>query len=462
MRFYLAIFFFSIFCVSMGAQMNYLVDSISIKGNSKTKDYIIYNELNFKIKDSINISNIKEIFDYNEKRLLGTGLFAQASFNILKIDEDQREINVRLDVNEAWNLYPYPIIELVDRNFNEWYYNYNADFNRINLGLVLQHKNISGNKDPLELKLQTGITKKIELTYIRPYISRNTKIGFIFNILDKYSNEIPYKTEDNILIKYRDAKTLFKQFRFATGIVFRQNTYLEHGLKAGFFYNRIDSMVNNNLNPKFLNNRLSQKYIGILYNVKYDRRDFKLYPKKGLYLEGEINKSGIGRNNDINLLSINGKVEENFSLIKNLYHSFHFEFKKKVIGNQIPYLNNTGLGYYESYLNGYELYVIDGEDYYLMKTKQKFNFYNRNIYVGKYVHIKQFKVIPVNLYFTINFDTGYVNNNTNFAQNSFTNRFLYGYGAGFEIMIYQNLIQLTYSIIHTGEGGFYLHFVNII
>jgi hypothetical protein len=112
-------------------------------------------------------------------------------------------------------------------------------------------------------------------------------------------------------------------------------------------------------------------------------------------------------------------------------------------------------------MNGYELYVVDGEDYLYLKTSQKYNFLSGDLNLNKLINLRQFRHIPYDFYFTLNLDAGYVNNNTNFALNNFTNRMLYGYGAGLDFLLYHNLFRFTYSINHLGEDGFYFHLKTI-
>jgi hypothetical protein len=51
-----------------------------------------------------------------------------------------------VDVNERWYTFPVPIFELSDRNFNEWWQNYNHDFRRVNYGLRLYQVQLQRQK----------------------------------------------------------------------------------------------------------------------------------------------------------------------------------------------------------------------------------------------------------------------------------------------------------------------------
>ena len=463
MKFVFIIFFYFSVSLSLSAQESlYLIDSIHIAGNSRTKDYIVFRELNFKTGDSILLSAADKLFEKNVNRLLGTALFVKADFNISEINVETKRIDITISVNEAWYIFPYVYLELTDRNYSEWIYEHKAALNRINVTFSLQHNNLSGNKDLAEIKLQTGITKKWELTYIRPFINKNRNFGISFNILKKKSGEIAYNTLNNKLVYYKDmTRPMFEQLRISSGITYRKSIYSNHLLQLTFFNNRIDTLVSNNLNPGFFNYGNKQKYFSIFYGFYHDKRDYKIYPTKGYILYLEVEKAGLGIFDEIDQLALWAGYEKHIPVWKNYFSSFNIEAKKNIVNNKSTYHNDKALGYLDRFLNGYELYVVDGQDYIYLKTAQKYNFLKGDLNLSKLISLHQFKHIPYFFYFSLNFDTGYVNNNVNFASNNFTNRLLYGYGAGIDFIIYHNLFRFTYSINHLGEDGLFFHLKTI-
>jgi hypothetical protein len=66
--------------------------------------------------------------------------------------------------------------------------------------------------------------------------------------------------------------------------------------------------------------------------------------------------------------------------------------------------------------------------------------------------------MPAKLFFTLNFDAGYVNEMFYSTNNDFTNRWLYGGGPGIDLILYNNfLFQFEISANHLGEVGVFLH-----
>jgi outer membrane protein assembly factor BamA len=434
----------------------FLIDSIILKGNKHTKDYIIINELDFRSGDQIILTEAESIFGKNKDRLLGTGLFVDVKFNISTIDTDRNRVIISILITESWYIYPYPVLELADRNYSEWVYERNAAIKRLNYGISLEHKNLSGNNDNLELKLQTGITKKIELTHARPFISKDYKAGFYFNVLRKTSSEIAYKTVNNKLAYYTEGnKKMFEQFRINSAITFRPSVHYKHIFRLSYFNNKVDTIVSNKLNPDFFLNGAKQKYFTLAYRFMHDKRNYRIYPSKGHLIYFEILKSGLGIYRDINQLSLYLGFQKYIPLWEKTFTSLVFEAKTSLFDNKLPYINNFALGYDNLYLNGYELYVIDGKDFFMLRTSHKYNFMKGLADMSRIISLSQFRQIPYEFYLTLNFDTGYVNNNINFASNDFSNRFLFGYGLGLDFVIYHNILNITYSFNHTGESGLY-------
>ena len=437
-----------------------VIDSINIEGNHKTNSYIITNELDIKKGDTIYFNDLGPRFLTNKNRVLSTGLFVDVSFNLKNINTTTGNSNMLITVNESWYIYPKFIFELVDRNFNEWYYDHNASFKRINLGLELEHNNLTGNSDFLEVKLQAGITKKVELKYIRPYLSKSHRIGFLFNILYKYSKELAYDTRNNKLLYFRDDnKTLFNQFRVTTGLTYRPDLFDIHSVNFKFFNNEVNPIILDEYNSNFFTNNPKQRHFNLSYSYVRDTRQFKLFPRGGYLIGLSIEKIGLGIFKDINQLDIYSTYEKYFSY-KKFISSYQFKGRKRIFTEDNPYFNNKSLGYEEDYLNGYELYVIDGEDYIFSKTSQKFRFLSGTLDFSRMVPIKQFKLIPYDFYVSLNFDMGYVNNNVNFVENNFNNRLIYGYGLGLDMIVYNNLFRISYSFNHIGEGGIYIYFTS--
>ncbi len=436
----------------------FVVDTIVIEGNNWTKPYIIFNQLDINKGDTIYFNNLAIKFKDNRNRILDTGLFVDANINLKDLDTKTGHGTLLITVKESLFIIPKIIFDLTDRNFNEWYYEHDADLNRINYGIELQHKNITGNSDALQIKWQRGITHKYELQYIRPFLKKDNKLGLTFGILYKYSGEIAFATLNNKLAFIRDkSKNLFKQFRVSFGLTHQTTIFNTHGITIFYFNNSIDPKVLNS-NKDYFAKSEKQRNISLVYSFTRDKRKYKVYPMGGYLLGGQITKRGIGIFKDINQLDISLDAEKYIPMNKHFISAYILKGKLRIMGDDLPYFNDKAIGYEDDLINGYDLYVIDGKHYMYLKTAQRFKMFSGFLDLNGHSIIKQFKYIPYEFYLSINFDMGYVNNNVNFVNNSFENRILYGQGIGIDMILYNSLFQIKYSINHAGEDGIFFYY----
>jgi outer membrane protein assembly factor BamA len=150
-----------------------LINRVLIIGNRLTRDQIILRELSLKPGDLIFNLDLPEILDLDEKKLFNTRLFNTVEIRTMELSDSK--VDLLIDLNERWYTFPSPIFELSDRNFNEWWQNYNHDFKRVNYGLRLYQFNMRGRNETLRFIAQFGFQRRFELMYRFPYIDKKQK-----------------------------------------------------------------------------------------------------------------------------------------------------------------------------------------------------------------------------------------------------------------------------------------------
>jgi hypothetical protein len=69
------------------------------------------------------------------------------------------------------------------------------------------------------------------------------------------------------------------------------------------------------------------------------------------------------------------------------------------------------------------------------------------------------RTMPLQLFWSLYNDFGYVDNRIAVKTNQLQNRFLYGFGTGMNILLYNNkLIQIEWSWNHLFEKSLFLHY----
>jgi outer membrane protein assembly factor BamA len=453
-------------CIGMGlstfltAQSDYIsIQNIEVNGNKKTKENVIIREFDFKISDTIHLSNLSVRIAKNQALLMNTGLFTSVKINVKDWDTATNEVTMSVEVVEFWFIYPFPIIELSDRNFNEWWQTYNHSLKRVNIGIRFYHINLTGRNDRLEVLTQFGFTQKYEVAYDRPGINKKQTLGVFSNILYSQNKELSYNVKNDTLEFFRDPNdVLLRRIRGGFGLKYRPNLYTTYKGVLNYHYNIIDEKVRQELNPEFFKEGLKQRYFSLNFTIDYDKRDIRPYPMNGHQVIFSIEKQGLGLFDEFNAGHAYLTLKKYIPISKKWSTELIGKGQLGLIRSRQPFYNYLGLGYENDFIRGYELYVINGLDYAYAKTRLRFELLNFIFEWGKIIPIRQFRTMPVKWYLTLNSDFGFVNDPFFNENNSLRNQLLWGGGVGLDIVVfYDKVFQVEYSVNRLGESGFFLH-----
>lgn len=454
---------FLLFCISLqlaSAQSDYyVITDLSLSGNKKTKDQIISRELDLYVGDTLYIDEIDQLILENEKRILSTGLFTDASIELRNIDSEQKRAEVEVVLQENWYIYPNLTFELADRNFSVWWNEQGKSLDRVNYGFGLNHINLTGQRDNLKLTAQFGFTKKFEVEYSYPYLNESQTLGIATNITYTENREIGFITEGNktLFHKEEDERVLLRRFRVSTWLNYRSNLYQYHRLKLEWHRNSIDPFVATELNTDyFLNGEEAIRFFKLEYDFSIDRRIFSFYPEGGYLIGANVKKEGLGIFNEYDNLLVELRGEYYVNLGDRLIFANQAKLKTNINRRQVAFANNTGLGYDGNVVSGYELYVVDGTDFVLHKSSMRWKVIDRIFNLNRVMPMRQFKLMDLKLYLTFNLDTGYVNEPTYRASNFLNNQWIVGYGPGLDILLFNTyLFSFEYSFNELGESGLF-------
>ncbi len=456
--FWLSIFLLS-FCYLATAQ-EVVINEVLIIGNDKTKKKVIERELDLISGSTLVLKDIDERFSRNRLQLLSTGLFNQVSINLKNYQVESATADIEIILEENWYLFPVPIFELADRNFTVWVKEQDAKLSRTNIGFRLGHYNTTGNRDPLRLKIHFGYTRKYELTYDYPYWLVDNKLGIGGSIFYSENREIAFQTLGNKTQFHmeEDERRLLSRFRIGPHLKFRPTINQYHSLRLEFHHNQIAPIVVEQLNRDyFLDGRTDLRFFFLEYDFNYDKRLYSQYPQGGYLLFGNVKKEGLGFYNDYDNLSVELGFEVHHTLTKNIILSTRNKGKTNLNRGVVAFANNTGLGWTRDLVSGYELYVLDGTDYFLTMNDLKWKFIDRNLNTVKWVP-KQFRKMNFIAFLRFNVDAAIVNERTYVDTNTLNNRWIYGGGPALDIIFFNNfLFSFEYSFNDLGESGLFFH-----
>ncbi len=453
--------FFILLCGSTaGASADHLrVEDIQLLGNKHTKRDIILRELDFQIGDTIHIDGLAGRIERNQYLLMNTDLFSSVRINI-KDWKENGDAAIVIELIERWYIWPIPFFELADRNINVWLEEYNGSLRRTNFGIYLNYSNFSGSRDDISLVLQQGFTQKYELRYQYPFVDRKKTVGIGVNFFYATNKEVAFLTEGNKELFLRnDSIYLLKRLRFGANLNYRPGLYVNHRWNFQYQYNIIPELVAKEYNPDFfLMGRTRQRFASLFYELTYDRRDIRPYPKKGGLVIATFLKEGFGFNETRNTLFVSLLGGKYITLNKRFNLDLVAKMRTELIREKQDYYNYFGLGFGNDFLHGYEYYVLDGRDFVFVKTALHFEVFDKVFDFTRYLPIKQAKSVPLKLYLSWNTDYGYVNDPYYSQNNPLVNRWLYSTGIGLDIVFsYSNVMQIEYSMNHLREKGLFLH-----
>ncbi|MFK7934493.1 MAG: POTRA domain-containing protein [Saprospiraceae bacterium] len=437
------------------------IKKIQVQGTKKTKDYILLREMNIRIGDSIAVAEIGQLLEENRKRIMNTGLFTRIKINVKDWQPPDNHVTLEIEAAENWYIYPIPIFELADRNFNVWWVEQERSLQRINFGVRLVYRNVTGHNDLLKAKVQSGYTNKLELDYGFPFINQKETIGLSGNALYTRNKEIIRNTVQNKPDFYRDDDNfLFRRLRFGLTLSYRPFLKAFNYFTLRFHRQNItEGVAIPELNPDyFLDERREQRYFAFHYQFAHDNRDIIAYPLRGNYFSVDFLQEGLGIFKERNFTALAPKYAQYFRLNRRLSVEMIGKVRWVISEEQPAYYNNRGLGYEPDFIRAYEYYVIDGQDYGYLKTSGRYEFYDGIVDYGKAMPLEFLRTMPLRVYGKLNFDTGYVRELYYAENNPFANRMLYGGGIGLDFVIYYDkVIQIEYSMNHLGERGVFLH-----
>lgn len=434
-----------------------VINDIIFIGNKKTKDRVIRFEMDIEKGDTLSLDALNAMIILEEKRILNTRLFTFVKINIKNWDQNSDRLDLEVNLQENWYIYPAPIFELADRSFNVWWKEQKRSFKRVNYGARIDHLNLTGNKDRLKLKLQFGYIRKYEVKYAFPYLKGGW--GLSTNVVYAEQKEIGYITEGNktLFQQLDDERILLRRFRASTSLSKRIGLRFFQVIRLSYHQNGIDDYVVQNLNSEyFINGNSKLRFFQLEYDADFDRRIFTLYPEGGYRLKANIKKDGFGFEGDYNNLSIIASVEKYWKLWDALIVETRLRGKTNILRDRISFANNTGLGYGGNIITGYELYVVDGTDYVIHKNALKLSILDITKQWDSMM-LRQYKKVSIKAWLRWNMDYGYVNERHYTEANPLNNQWLFGYGPALDMLLYNTFsFQLEYSFNEIGDQSFFV------
>ena len=434
-----------------------MIGRVFLMGNKRTQERIIRRELSFTEGETWGKELLIEALELDKRKLANLRLFNTVELDLAPVNKNTVDVVVR--VTERWYVWPSVIFQLSDRSFNEWWFNQNHDFSRIEYGGGLDWYNVRGANERLSIKAQLGFNKKLRFSYKFPYIDEAQITGLSLESSYTTSNWINHRSIDNRQDFMSSEDIIYSDLYMAATLSRRPDYYNTHYLKVSYNNRTIGDTVALANPDFFLDGATQQQFFRISYQLTHDQRDVFAYPLDGKFWEVGIHQQGLGLVSNFHRTQLYSTYAQYWPLKEKLFvasrTSGHLSFPEKQ-----PYNLFQTLGYGRDFVRGYELQVIEGQHFFLNKTNLKYRLLRQRIDLGRLMPLSQFRQIPIDIYLKTYFDQGYVWNSLPYEDNQrLINRYLFGTGLGLDIVtFYDAVLRIEYSRNREGDWAFYYGF----
>lgn len=438
---------------SQACQHTRRVSAIVLSGNKRTHSNVIRREMSVREGDLICTDSLETILHLNYQRLYNLNIFTDI---VCTAEEgDSNSIVLYVALKEQWFIIPQADLQLADRNINVWWNEQNRDLSRINFGLYVQHKNVSGRLDRLSVSTHLGYTQQLAASYFRPYIDRKQKLGLGITAGYSRSRELAYATANNKLLFTRhDNDFLYHNFFSGASLYYRPAYHSRHVAGLAYYQYRVGDTVVQLNNDFFKDKSTRLRYLELAYRYEYNGVDNWNYPRRGVKIVANAAyRHGLsGMNNQV----LTGLELGLFRKLANRWYTSFILRGRSSLLNDDPYFLRTAFGYKSNFVRGYEYYVVEARHFGIGRISLKYEALRRQYHHLPFRYLPE---LPVWIYPKIFFDAGYAaNNKPQSSTNTLANTLLYSFGVGVDIITAYDLkLRIEFAVNHLGENGVYLH-----
>ena len=244
----------------------FLVDKVMIRGNEKTKDYVVFREM--EIREGSYIT--REALDHDLSRIYNLGLFNRVQIGY--IPHDPSAATLLILVEERWYFFPFPVVGIKDRDWKKLYY-----------GAGLIHSNFRGRNEKLYAVFLFGYDPAVILSYRNPMIDEKQNhfldAGLSWRVVRN-------KSTSNIMNGEN-----FDERHFGSSLGFGRRFGVATTLwaSAGIEYVKVSEY-----HPgRSISSDGVDVYPTISLGYSYETRDVEEYAMSGTFIRATLVKSGI-------------------------------------------------------------------------------------------------------------------------------------------------------------------------
>jgi outer membrane protein assembly factor BamA len=436
-----------------------MVSTIRIEGNKRTKDFVIKKEMLLEEGKTYSSDSLDYYIEVSENRVMNTNLFNSVSIVFAEVDD---EINLLVQVTEKWYDWPIPFVEFSDRNFNVWS-NFSFDPTRTNYGIYLFNYNLWGRNHTLKTSFIRGYNPAYGAEYRVPFLSPESNYGLRAKAKYSSQSELWVETLYDELQFYKDGNPrLIEKIEAEFTLTNRFNPFTIAEATIITEQTNLGKSIIPNAQKYLLNGDSSLLVNQLKVGIKHDTRDNIYFPLEGFYLEPSIALQHFSNSNPFTNIYTSYSIQQFGKLNKDKWYYAVSLFGEVNSDSFLPYEYTQRLGY-DQLVRGYENYVVEGNNSFLLHTELKYELLSKPRLPVSFVPLKNYKILPTKLFLTYFIDAGTVLNKVPIAENQLPNTLLMSTGLSFQMLLYNDRVfRIDYSLNKNLESGFFVHFTKPI
>lgn len=470
MRYLLACFSFLALSLSTAqTEGSFLLSSIDIQGNSRTKDWVILREITLTQGEVYSESILHIQLARSRDNIYNLGLFSDVRISPQYSDQ---EVSLLIILHERSPIQGTPVLDFRERNsFDVFNAIRERRFTRLVYGGELRLRNLAGRNETIKLTAQGGFFQKAEIEFFQPNFSKKRNLDLRIGLRMRRQHEIILGTEGG-KVQWYGGDSLFIQRSIEAYGQFSRRLSLYGHLRLGLnikrvrFHNHIYQASIGGETRRYLSNDEGEEiYPSLLLTYVFDKRNIKAFPLSGFKFQAFSRLSGGPKWATSQFMKTGITWAHHIPLNQrwNISYGIHEVF---TLGDSVPYFDQSFIGIYQQEfsglsheLRGYDPYAIAGTWIQMGKVELKLALIPYQIIRLPWRPFGKIIDSAIGVYLTGFCDVGYVQDH-NFSNQDpfFKDRVLLGYGPGLNIIgFYDMLVRIEYARNHLGTAGVYVN-----
>jgi hypothetical protein len=210
------------------------------------------------------------------------------------------------------------------------------------------------------------------------------------------------------------------------------------------------------LNSSYYLNRQQRQFAEVYLVHTRNFRNTFAYPLSGSFLQLSLAQRFYSNNGGNASTSLRFRYARYVDLGNKFYYSIGLD-SKTTLTRRLAYADNLAIGYGNVVVRGYQLYVVGGQQYGLVKQGFSRNILPQQEIILDFIRSAKFNQVPLSIYLNAFTDAGYARDQYYAAENSYANRLLASAGLGIHLVTYYDkVITLEYTLTKAGHTGFFI------